>query len=252
MTESYRPFGHDALGGLLQDIGPKLPALQDVYGRIPTTECLREATCCSLQPETTLVEALAVLHQILDLSPVDSKQVVRRIVSYFFLNPVEITACPFLSGRDCLVYENRFLGCRSYGLWSEPYYEKLAAQSRQGKAYLHRQWEEAGVPLPRDVVDLRIPYCRDLRVTEDRTIDDATLVDLAGRIEELCLDFSTWNDSYQHLYFSDLGFLLTSLALGLTEAVRTKFSLVKGIIATGDRTELNRILADLPDILCKL
>jgi len=243
------PFSEKVLQELLQDANPQLPVLQDIYKRIPATGCLRRTTCCSMLPETTLIETLAVLHQLSDMPSPDRKQIINSIVCYFFLNPVEITACPFLVKRDCLIYENRFFGCRAYGLWSQSYYDKLAAQNRRGKEYLHKQWEQAGVSLPREVIDLHIPYCPDVKILEGKAIDDAFLVSIADNIETISKNFSDRHESYHRLYFSDLSFLLTSLVFGLTKTVRMKFIIAKDIITSGDRTKLNRVVEDFPDIL---
>ena len=92
-------------------------------------------------PEMTLVEVLPVIQRLVDMAPAVRKRLLQKIIIYFFLNPVEITSCPFLDGQDCLIYADRFFGCRSYGLWSQDYYEKLAASDRKVKIYLQKQWK---------------------------------------------------------------------------------------------------------------
>lgn len=251
MTDQL-PFSEKVLPKLLQDISPKLPMLQDIYKRIPATRCLRKTNCCSLLPETALIETLAALRQLSDMPSPARKQVISKIVCYFFLNPVEITACPFLVERDCLIYENRFFGCRAYGLWSQSHYNKIAAQNQLAKRNLHRQWEKIGIFLPGKVLDFHVPYCPDVKILDDKHINDESLAAVSDNIETLSCNFTDQSKSFHQLYFSDLSFLLTSLALGFSETIRMKFNLVKDIITSGNRTRLNRIVEDFPDILQEL
>jgi Fe-S-cluster containining protein len=68
-------------------------------------------------PEMTLVEALPVIRRLVEMAATMRNRLIKKIIGHFFLNPVEITSCPFLEGQECLIYPDRFFGCRSYGLW---------------------------------------------------------------------------------------------------------------------------------------
>ncbi|UCE83381.1 MAG: hypothetical protein JSV47_02240, partial [Deltaproteobacteria bacterium] len=123
-------FSREAIQQLLTGSTTQRIELKQAYEKLPGTHCRRRTDCCSLLPEMNLLEALAAIRMLAKMSSAQRLQVYRRILSYFFLNPVEIISCPFLQGQDCLIYENRFFGCRAYGLWSRQYYDEQAEGSR--------------------------------------------------------------------------------------------------------------------------
>jgi Fe-S-cluster containining protein len=222
--------------------------LKEAYALLPATRCQRKAHCCSMLPEMSLLEALTAIQRIVDMRPATRKRLIRKIIGYFFLNPVEILSCPFLDCQDCLIYQNRFFGCRAYGLWSQDYYEILVSRSHQAKKHFRKQWKNLGVHLPHSVINFHVPYCLCVELIGDTAIDDKMLLHTANEIETLSEHFSQWHESFSQRYFLDLSFLLASLAFGFTEAVQMKFALVREIIATGNRARLNKILEELPDL----
>ena len=199
-------------------------------------------------PEMTLVEALAAIQLLREAEPLLRRQLTRYIVCYFFTNPAMITSCPFLHGHDCLVYRDRFFGCRAYGLWSQDYYDSIAGQSRKTKELLRQQWQDLGITLPQEVVEFQVPYCRDVITDKDGTFTAEKLLGAADMIERLSGQLSEWHQMFYREYFADLSFLITSLIYGITTAVQLKFVVVRDLTTMGDRTRLDKILADLPDI----
>jgi hypothetical protein len=242
-------FSTGVIRELLKTSAEQRLALEATYVRLPVTRCERKTYCCSLLPEMTLVEALVAIQRLSDMSPAVRRQMIRTIIRYFFLNPAEIIKCPFLDSQDCLIYRERFFGCRAYGLWSKDYYDKLVSRSRQAKLHFQRQWEKLGVPLPQPVIDFQVPYCRCVEPDGNVVIDDSQLMRIADAVNALSAQFSGWHELFGRKYFFDLSFLLTSLALGFAESVRMKFVIVREILTTGNRTGLNRIIADIPDVL---
>jgi len=242
----------DVIKELLQNSAPLLQQLNETYALLPPTQCRRQAHCCSLLPETTLVEALVVIRRLTDMPPAIRQRYVQKIIRYFFINPVEITSCPFIKDQDCLIYNDRFWGCRTYGLWSQAYYEKLAGQDRQAKVQLQQQWKNLGISLPQKVVDFQVPYCRHVEMLEDRDMDDKMLLQVSEKIETLSEQFSHRHQSFRQQYYSDLSFLLSTLVFGFTEAVKMKFSLVSDIINTGSSNRLDQIIKELPDLMAEL
>jgi Fe-S-cluster containining protein len=196
-----------------------------------------------------LLEALAAIQMLVKMSSAQRLRACRRILSYFFLNPMEIISCPFLQGQDCLIYENRFFGCRAYGLWSRQYYDEQAERSRQAKLLSQKQWKGLGVTLPQPVVDFRLPYCPHVEVGEGVQVDDAMILHLSDAIENLSGELAPWHDAFNQRYFSDLSFLLATLTLDMQQAVQLKFEIVRDVIATGDRTRIDNIVDNLSDFL---
>lgn len=241
-------FSIDNIKELLNTSIRQRQKLGKAYAILPATRCQRKTHCCSMLPEVTLLEALFAIQQLLDMTPVRRRHLIRTIIGYFFLNPVEVLSCPFLDFQDCLIYQNRFFGCRAYGLWSKDYYEKLVSHSREAKVHLQRQWKYLGVPLPQSVIDFQVPYCQYVELDGDDVIDDRKLLQAADAIDALSRQFSQWHQLFSERYFFDLSFLLASLAFGFIEAVKMKFVIVREIVINRDRTGLDKIFEDLPDI----
>ncbi len=118
--------------------------LKNLYSQLPDTSCQRRALCCSLLPELSLLEALEALDQLRKFPPARRRELTQKIIRYFFINPAEITGCPFLEDRDCLIYPSRFFGCRAYGLWSKGHYRQIAHQARLTKEKCGSTVEEPG------------------------------------------------------------------------------------------------------------
>ncbi len=240
-------LSHRIIRELLQSSAPQLKELDEVYANIPATRCLRRTVCCSLLPEMTLVEALSAIRQLVCKKSFLRKKLFEKIVRYFFLNPIELTSCPFLYGQDCLIYMHRFFGCRAYGLWSKGYYEKLVESSRQAKNHIQNQWQLLGITLPEAVIHFQVPYCSNVTIDSNASIDDEVLFNVSENIETLSQHCYPWHQSFRENYFSDLSFLLTSLVFGVPESVRMKFFLVRDIITSGNRSELERIVKEVSD-----
>ena len=241
-------FSPHIIKELLKTSDHQLQALKETYARLPATQCRRKTHCCSMLPEMTLVEALPVMRRLGGMAADMRKRLIQRIIQYFFLNSVEITSCPFLEGQECLIYRDRFFGCRSYGLWSRACYETLAARDRKAKKHLQKQWKRLGICLPEKVVDFQVPYCLCVETICHESIDDKTLLQASDTIDGISAGFSFRHQSFSQRYFSDLSFLLSALMFGYTEAVQLKFTLVRDMVHTNNRTKLDRILQELPDL----
>lgn len=232
---------------LSQQSADELEELAELYGRLPATRCQRKTHCCSMLPEMTLIETFAIFKRLAALEPVTRCAHFKRISSYFFLNAARITACPFLKGRTCRVYEDRFLGCRAYGLWSSAHYRMIATRSQTAKKALQKQWQHLGVSLPQAVVDFQIPYCRDVRLVDKVDLDDETLVRIAGSVDTLSQNSAEGHQAFLESYFSDFSFLVAALLFGYRAAVQIKFDVVKELIDTGRSNKLDTILNGISD-----
>ena len=227
-------------------------ALIEAYARLPSTNCRRRTCCCSLLPEMNLLEALSAVHQLLEMEPEYRLLINKRLLRYFFLNPVEILSCPFLEGHNCLIYRKRFFGCRAYGLWSEEHYREKVELSRQTKTLSQREWQRLGVSLPQEVVDFHLDYCPYVELEGDALVDDKLLLQTSDRIEAISGQLLPWHDRFHQEYFSDLSFLLASISLGLQRAVQLKFEIVRHTLSTGKKERVERMVDKLDDSLANL
>ena len=227
-------------------------ALKQAYGQLPASRCRRRAFCCSLLPEMTLVEALSAIHLLVDMTPAMRVKLSRGLVRYFFLNAVEIGSCPFLEGDSCLIYDNRFFGCRAYGLWSGQYCEEQVVRSREVKRISQKQWQELGVSLPQEIVEFNLPYCPHVEVEENGRVDDQRLLHILDTVGTISGQLEPWHGSFRERYFSDLSFLLASLMLGVHQAIQLKFEIVRDILSSGGRDRLVEVVDKVPDFCAGL
>lgn len=248
MDNRQQTFTIPIIRELLRNSVKHRKELEEAYTLLPSTQCERKTQCCSLLPDMTLLEALTAIQQLARMPSVMRKKLTKKMISYFILNPVEIMSCPFLNYRDCLIYQNRFFGCRAYGLWSHGYYEKIASNNREVKKQFQMQWQKLGVSLPQSVIDFQVPYCMCVKVDGETMINDEMLLHTADTITTLSEQFLKWHQLFGQWYFSDLSFLLTSLVFGFQDAVKMKFSIVREVVATGNKSRLKTVLEQLSDI----
>jgi Fe-S-cluster containining protein len=222
-------------------------AIKDVYGQLPATRCRRRTECCSLLPEISLLEALKVIELLVDMAPGKRHQLSKGLIRYFFLNPVEILSCPFLDGQDCLIYADRFFGCRAYGLWSQQYYSEQATRSQQTKQLSLKQWRGLGITLPQEVVDFHLPYCGYVELEGNNFVDDEMIMDASDEIEGLSVQLSPWHHTFRQGYFSDLSFLFASLAFTTQTAIQLKLEIVREALVKGNKDILTGLWEGVPD-----
>jgi hypothetical protein len=237
---------------LLGTSAQKRGEIRKTYRELPDTECHRNARCCALLPDTTLLEALVAVHRLVEMPSASRHEIILGMVRYFFLNPIEIMSCPFLVNRDCVIYEDRFFGCRAYGLWSKAFYCQLSGRARDAKRYVRDQWKHLGVVLPREVTGHEVPYCEHVKISGGGSCTDEMLLCLSGKIEEESGSFPPWHQLYLGTYFSDLSFLVSALVFGVHEAVNMKFRIVSEVVKTGTRDRLAASLEEVPDIFSPL
>jgi Fe-S-cluster containining protein len=245
-------FSSEVIRTLLERSTEHRSALKEAYAQLPGTRCRRRTYCCSLLPEMSLLEALSAVQQLIEMKPEQRLWMGKRLIRYFFLNPVEILSCPFLEGKNCLIYRNRFFGCRAYGLWTEEHYRKMAEKSRQAKTLSQQQWQRLGVSLPPEIVDFHLDYCPYVQLEGDALVEDTFLLQISDRIEAISGELVPWHDTFHQEYFSDLSFLLASISLGLRRAVQLKFEIVRHILLTGNKERVDRIVDKLNDSLANL
>ena len=235
------------LRDLIQSSAVLHRGLEKVYDLLPVTQCRRQLRCCSLLPEMTFLEALGAMEVMRTWPSTERARILKKLVRYFFCNALEISTCPFLRERECLIYTDRFFGCRAYGLWSRDYYQKLADQNRQGKKILRQQWEKLGITLPGKVLSFGVPYCPQVKTDPPVEISDERLSAAWEKIESLSGGLNPWDQEFRERYFSDLSYFLAGLQFGAHEAVRLKFFIVRDIIQRRDRLRLERALSRVTD-----
>jgi hypothetical protein len=236
---------------LIGDSDPQRRELQKIYTRLPQTNCRRQTRCCSLLPEMTLLEILQVFDKMGQMPPSLRMDLFKQLIHYFFVNPAKLSACPFLKGHDCLIYPDRFFGCRAYGLWSRGYYQDLAEHSRQTKGHFRHQWGKLGVTLPKEVFDFQVPYCSLVKPDSLMPINDEILLRAWDDIENQSQVLNAAHHFFKTSYLSDLSFLLAGLTFGLMKAVHLKFLIVQDLVQKGSSDRLDQLINQCTDLLAE-
>ena len=135
-----------------------------------------------------------------------------RLVEHFLVNAAQRRACPWARPEACAVYDQRFFGCRAYGLWSPAAYAQRAQEAAAGQEAVARAWQGLGVELPAEVLAPAPAYCRAVRPVQGSPPDDEVLERLEQRVEELGRDLPGLERL--HDFGGDLSFMAASLALG--------------------------------------
>jgi Fe-S-cluster containining protein len=242
----------DTIGEMLQHTENWQQALEAAYALLPATRCRRKIHCCSMLPEMTWIEAAFAIYKIVGMRPSLRLRLIKKMTRYFLANAVEITACPFLDKRDCLIYQDRFFGCRAYGLWSMNCYGQLTARNQLTKKQLQGQWKRLGIRLPQHVIDFKVPYCLDVEIADNITVDDNFMIHVSHEIESLSGQFPEAHHAFRQGYFSDLSFLVAAMMFGMTESVKMKFNAVKEFVIDDDREKLNTIINECSDLFAGL
>jgi Fe-S-cluster containining protein len=243
-----RTISFSDINKLLKASENQQQVLKQMYSLLPQTRCHRKADCCSMLPEMTLLEAISVMRLLADMPAPMRIQLIKRIAEYFFVNAVEITACPFLKGQECVIYQSRVLGCRTYGLWSQKYYLNLANQNRKAKQRFQQQWRKIGIKLPQAVIDFQLPYCLAVETLHGSHPDDGAILKIVNSVARLSRSFTEMNQVFQQQYFSDLSFLVAALIYGFGKAIRMKYDVVKEYVTSGSKEKMNRLINLCPDV----
>ena len=70
---------------LIRQSAARRKELTQIYRQLPATRCQRKTYCCSMLPELTLIEALAILEQMSIMNSEERLALLKKISSYFFL-----------------------------------------------------------------------------------------------------------------------------------------------------------------------
>ena len=83
-------------------------------------------------------------------------------------------------------------------------------------------------------------------------MDDEFFLQIFERIEAISEQLLPWHEEFQQKYFSDLSFLLASISLGLPRAVQLKFEVVRHLLHTGGKENVDQIMDRLGNSLANV
>lgn len=214
--------------------------LEQLYQELPETSCQRRQACCGLLPPAAPVEMAWWLAGQRSESGKQRGGAARRLTEHFLLNAVRRLPCPWAGEDSCNIYPRRFLGCRTYGLWSPQAYKIRHEQAIEGQGRVMAAWAGLGVALPAEVAAPGPEYCRLVRVTTGPRPTDDDLEGMERRLYELSGDLPGLE--YLRPWGGDLSYAVAALALGRQQALALKVSITKELLAGRD-DEAEELLA---------
>jgi hypothetical protein len=215
------------------------PALERIYAALPATACARQGACCGLLPPVQPVEMLAWLGELSQGDEQTGCGQAVMLVEHFLQNAAIRLPCPWALPDACARYENRFFGCRAYGLWSARAYEPRRAQSLAAAKAVQAAWQGMGVTLPPEVCAPPPDYCTEVRPMDGPVIDDAGLDELEMRLVGIGQN-ETWHGLLAGCG-GDLSYLTAGLALGWQECLQAKVAVTRAILTGHDEQAKNML-----------
>ncbi|MCG8542232.1 MAG: YkgJ family cysteine cluster protein [Clostridia bacterium] len=153
--------------------------LNKIYNGIDRGECQGCTSCCMESVDTFYIEFLNI-YKYLKGNYDYYKQLMPRVVKYYFFELVTKNKCPFLD-RDgkCRIYEVRPLTCRLFGhLNKEEYeenYKSVLKENRRSNSYFKKNYE---INIPKEIVNYKIEYCNEFKVSRKvKRYDRQSMID---------------------------------------------------------------------------
>ena len=96
------------------------------------------------------------------------KELLPRIIKYYFLEMVTKERCPFLNEEGlCLIYDVRPLVCRVFGHWTKEEYKHNYKNTLNENIHIKKIFKnQYKIDLPKEVVEYRIDYCERFQVDQ--------------------------------------------------------------------------------------
>ncbi len=214
--------------------------LEQLYQELPQTTCTRRQACCGLLPPMAPLEMAWWFCGQRGESSKERGGAARRLLEYFLLNAVRRLPCPWAGPDSCQIYPRRFLGCRTYGLWSPEAYAARQEQAQEGQRRVVAAWAELGVELPAEVSAPGPEYCDQVRVASGPEPRDRDLELMEERLYEAGHDLPGLE--YLQPWDGDLSYAVAGLALGRQQALALKVSVTQELLA-GREEEAEELLA---------
>jgi Fe-S-cluster containining protein len=233
-----------ALKTLIASARPLYRELQAIYRNLPETECRcdQPGVCCKFLPEMTGIEALQWFSIIREMPQPEQTEILRKFVEFYLTSPIRHAGCPFLAKGSCSIYGFRTFACRAYGLWSRNAGETRTRQSRQDRRKLVHVWQQFGVSLPREMVELEIDYCDKVNCLSEEPLSDGQLMTYLQQVYRLDQLLPEPGQSFEEEYHSDFSFLVASLVFGQRKAILGKYAVIKEIVQQGSDERLREML----------
>lgn len=199
--------------------------LNSIYKTIPSGKCGHCNNCCSEDVNANYIEFLNIYDYLKKNNLYDEYR--ENILKYYFTRLYKNSHCPFLKNGKCGIYPVRPLSCRLFGHLSRTEYEKnynaVLKQNTDAKEYFKKRYS---VELPEEVVNFKIPYCREFIKDKDMTLEESK--DLLNKIFELDVAFLNKDMLNPAFLNTSLAGWFTYLEFGKERSGKLRIQLAKG------------------------
>lgn len=132
-----------------------------IYSQIPMNSCQRCADCCFNGPQVYPIEFINIYRSLQSLPETTQIKLGNRIVEYELLSLTTLkNKCPFLNDKGCLIYAERPLQCRLFGLYPQGEYENMVNNCRHENKNLAEYYlRKKRVKLPLSVMTYDVDQC---------------------------------------------------------------------------------------------
>lgn len=139
--------------------------LSKIYSAVPEGDCSGCGRCCHESVGASFAEAEVIYQDIKAMPAEKRKQIIDRIMDYYFDVYQVRRKCPFLSPENrCEIYASRPLNCRIYGHWSRQEYENNLDRLKCSNDKISQVLiEKYGYKVKQDYLDFSIGFCTDFR-----------------------------------------------------------------------------------------
>ena len=159
--------------------------LRRVYAAFPATTCENCARCCFESPGLFYVEYLRLLGLVAALSQPRQQELLTRAFGELLFSWIEPErTCIFLNSGRCIIYDDRPLACRLFGLVPAADRDAAEAQARFAARQEARRLGQLGIAIPEAVVQRSLASCDKVRDAQGNRVSlDAEAV--AARVARL-------------------------------------------------------------------
>lgn len=235
----------EALEAALDGAQSLTQRLHALYDRLPATECQRRGFCCSLLPGIAPAEMLGWLGEFCSSSPEARAAGAQTLVEHFLGNAARLSPCPWAQDGACGVYARRFLGCRTYGLWSRQAYENRRQAARAAAEAVREAWAGLGVSLPATVCSPGPEYCTGLSLKPGTGVSDRELEEIEDQVYAMLPAAQAPVQAAES--GGDLSYFITRLVLGDEGCLKAKVAVIKSLVQ-GRGVQARELMAGAGDL----
>jgi len=165
-------------------------SLARIYAAFPETTCEGCARCCFESPGVFCVEYLQLVEQLGRTARGRREELIRRALGELMFSWVEASReCVFLESSRCVLYEQRPLACRLFGVTRGADREEAEVEARMAAREEARRLGRLGIKVPEEVVARSLASCDRVRDREGRRVrvDGDLMAAKVARLDEALL-----------------------------------------------------------------